>query len=88
VKVELLEPDTAPQSSPAPADANGFGQALDAIGKVLTDATQAEDAYARGSGSLQDAMYNRAQADVALSVATASAQRAAQAVQTLLNLQI
>jgi hypothetical protein len=33
-------------------------------------------------------MYRRAQADIALSVATAAAQRAAQAVQTLLNLQI
>jgi flagellar hook-basal body complex protein FliE len=96
MKVELLKPDTVPPSSGGspilgsePRSASGgFSEALNAIGKVLTDATQAEDAYASGSGSLQDAMYNRAQADVALSVATAAAQRAAQAVQTLLNLQI
>ncbi len=88
MKIELLQPDTAAQASPASNDQTGFGQALDAIGKVLSEATRAEDAYAGGTGSLQDAMYQRAQADVALSVATAAAQRAAQAVQTLLNLQV
>jgi flagellar hook-basal body complex protein FliE len=88
MRVELLTPDTVPQSATSSTDPSGFGRALDAIGRVLGDATQAEDAYAGGAGSLQDAMYRRAQADVALSVATAVAQRAAQAVQTLLNLQI
>ena len=88
MKVELLQPDTAPLATPVPADQTGFAQALDSIGQVLNRATQAEDAYASGTGALQDAMYQRAQADVALSVATAAAQRAAQAVQTLLNLQI
>jgi flagellar hook-basal body complex protein FliE len=88
MKIELLQPDVAPQIATAPGDRAGFGQALDAIGKVLEGATKAEDAYAGGTGSLQDAMYARAQADVALSVATAAAQRAAQAVATLLNLQI
>ncbi len=88
MRVELLIPDSAPHPTTSPGDQSGFGRALDAIGRVLGDATQAEDAYADGTGSLQDAMYRRAQADVALSVATAAAQRAAQAVQTLLNLQI
>ncbi len=88
MKIELLQPDTVPQATPVSNDQTGFGNALDAIGKVLSDATKAEDAYAGGTGDLQDAMYRRAQADVALSVATAAAQRAAQAVQTLLNLQI
>lgn len=88
MKIELLQPDSAAQAAPASNDQSGFAQALDAVGKVLRDATQAEDAYAGGTGTLQDAMYQRAQADVALSVATAAAQRAAQAVQTLLNLQI
>jgi flagellar hook-basal body complex protein FliE len=88
MKVELLQPDSAPLASAPPADSSGFAQALDAIGKVLGDATQAEDAYASGTGSLQEAMYQRARADIALSVATAAAQRAAQAVQTLMNLQI
>jgi flagellar hook-basal body complex protein FliE len=88
MKVELLQPDTAPALPPAASDQSGFAQALDAIGKVLGDANAAEDAYASGAGNLQNAMYERAQADIALSVATAAAQRAAQAVQTLMNLQI
>ncbi len=88
MRIELLQPDTAPQTAAAPGDQTGFAQALDAIGKVLDQATKAEDAYASGTGSLQDAMYQRAQADVALSVATAAAQRAAQAIASLLNLQI
>jgi flagellar hook-basal body complex protein FliE len=88
MRVELLQPDVAP-APPAPQpDAAGFGRALDAIGQLLGDATHAEDAYAGGTGSLQDAVYRRAQADVALSVAAAAAQHAAQAVQTLMNLQV
>jgi flagellar hook-basal body complex protein FliE len=88
MKIELLQPDTAPLAPTPPVDPSDFGQALDALGKVLGNATLAEDAYASGTGSLQEAMYQRAQADIALSVATATAQRAAQAVQTLMNLQI
>jgi flagellar hook-basal body complex protein FliE len=102
VRVQLLAPDVAPDTVPPssgrspiqgsePRSAScgwAFEKALDAIGRVLSDATAAEDNYANSMGSLQDAMYHRAQADVALSVATAAAQRAAQAVQTLLNLQI
>lgn len=96
MKVELLLPDTVPPSSgrspilgSEPRSASGgWAEMLDAFGKALTDANATEDAYANGAGSLQDAMYQRAQADVALSVATAAAQRAAQAVQMLMNLQI
>jgi flagellar hook-basal body complex protein FliE len=88
MRVELLQPDAAPGYTPPAGDSSGFGEVLDAIGRVLTNATGAEDAFASGNGSLQDAMYGRAQADVALSVAAAAAQRAAQAVQTLMNLQV
>jgi flagellar hook-basal body complex protein FliE len=88
MKVELLTPDVGPPAEGASSNPSGFGRALDAIGDALAGATKAEDVYANGGGSLQDAMYRRAQADIALSVATAAAQRAAQAVQTLLNLQI
>jgi flagellar hook-basal body complex protein FliE len=98
VKVELLQPDTVPPpvgrsplqgSEPRSASCGwSFSQAVDAIGKVLVDATSAEDAYANGTGSLQDAQYRRAQADISLAVATAAVQRVAQAVQTLLNVQV
>jgi hypothetical protein len=87
VKVELLRPDAAPAPANAP-DRGKFAQALDAAGRVLTQATRAEDAYASGAGSLQEAEYRRAQADVTLAVATAAVQRTAQAVQTLFNVQI
>ncbi|HTU69657.1 MAG TPA: flagellar hook-basal body complex protein FliE [Candidatus Baltobacteraceae bacterium] len=89
MRVELLQPDTASPTTPAEArDETGFARALDQVGKVLSDATSAEDAYANGGGSLQDAVYRRAQADVTIAVATAAVQRAAQAVQTVMNLQI
>jgi flagellar hook-basal body complex protein FliE len=88
MRVELLQPDASPAPASAPPDDSGFGRALDAIGRVLSEATHAEDLYASGGGSLQEAVYRRAQADIALSVATATVQRAAQAVQTLMNLQV
>lgn len=87
MKVEPLLPDAA---APAPAahDGGAFARTLDELGEALQRAQASEDAFASGSGSLQDAMYDRARADVALSVATAAAQRCAQAVQSLLNMQL
>ncbi len=87
MRVELLTPDVAP-SSDASGSAGDFARALDLIGGLLSRATRAEDAFARGSGDLQNAVYERARADVALSVAAATAQRVAQTVQSLLNMQI
>lgn len=85
--VEPLVPDV----SPAPvesADGSLFARALDAVGAALAGATRAEDEFAAGRATLQSAVYERAQADVALSVATATAQRIAQAVQSVLNMQV
>ena len=87
MRVELLTPDVAP-SSGASGSAGDFSPAHDLIGDLLNGATRAEDAFARGSGDLQNAVYERARADVALSVAAATAQRVAQTVQSLLNMQI
>jgi flagellar hook-basal body complex protein FliE len=87
MRVEPLVPDTS--SAPAEdGDAAAFARALDAVGQTLTNATQAEDAFAYGGGPLDEAVYERARADVALAVATSSASRIAQAVQSLLNMQI
>jgi flagellar hook-basal body complex protein FliE len=86
MRVELLLPD-APQPYVA-AEGAGFANALDAVGNALTGATRAEDTFAAGSATLQQAVYERAQADVALSVATATTQRIAQAVQSVLNMQV
>ncbi len=87
MRVEPLLPDAPPAPSGAGATA-GVASALDALGDALTGATRAEDDFAYGRGTLQDAVYERAQADVALSVATATAARIAQATQSVLNMQV
>jgi flagellar hook-basal body complex protein FliE len=88
MRVELLVPDVPPSSRAASDESHTFVQTLDAIGAVLAGANRAEDAFAAGDGSLQAAVYERARADVALSVATATAQRAAQALQSIFNMQV
>lgn len=87
MRVQPLLPD-APVAPQGTADASEFVRALDAIGDALTGATRAEDDFAYGHGSLHEAVYERARADIALSVATSTAQRVAQAVQSVLNMQV
>jgi flagellar hook-basal body complex protein FliE len=88
VRVEPLLPDVPVRPNASDEDAAGFARALDSLGGALTGATRAEDAFAYGTGTLEAAVYERARADVALSVATATAQRVVQAVQSILNMQI
>lgn len=89
MRVEALVPDIAPGLRPASApDAGAFSGMLDDLGAVFQKAEGAEDAFASGTGDLQSAVYERARADVALSVATAAAQRGAQALQSILNMQV
>lgn len=87
MRVEPIVPDLPPAPY-VQEDGSDFMHALDAVGNSLTDATRAEDAFAYGSGTLEAAVYERARADVALSVATAAAQRLTQAIQSVLNMQI
>lgn len=95
MKVEPLIPDAPAPLFPDAAgppqsndDRAAFARAIDALSGVLAGATRAEDDFAYGKGTLQDAIYERAQADVALSVATATVQRVAQAAQSVLNMQV
>lgn len=89
MKVELLVPDSPPASRPSAAPSESeFGKILDDVGTLLGKAQSAENAFAAGGGDLQSAIYERARADVVLSVATAAAQRTAQALQTILNMQV
>lgn len=89
MKVEPLIPDVPPANAVSPnAGGDAFGGLLDDIGAVLGKAEGAEDAFASGTGDLQTAIYERARADVALSVATTAAQRATQTLQTILNMQV
>lgn len=88
MRVQALIPDVAPRERTVTSQGNEFGRVLDELGSVLGKAEGAEDAFAAGSGDLQTAVYERARADVALSVATAAAQRTAQALQSVLNMQV
>ena len=88
MRVEALLPDAAIAAPSPPALPDAFARALDGVSGALGDATRAEDAFAAGRGSLQDAAYERARADIAISVATAVAGRTAQVVQSLLSMQV
>ena len=88
MRVEALIPDVSPARVTPANDGGAFARVLDDLGSVLGSAQHAEDAFAAGTGDLQTAVYERARADVALSVATAAAARTAQSVQSILNMQV
>jgi flagellar hook-basal body complex protein FliE len=89
MRVEAWIPDLPASARTAlPSDAGAFSGVLDDLGAVFGKAEHAENAFAAGVGDLQTAIYERARADVALSVATAAAQRGAQALQSILNMQV
>ncbi|MGH7748410.1 MAG: flagellar hook-basal body complex protein FliE [Candidatus Dormibacteria bacterium] len=85
-------PDTAATDSGENANANGFGaalaRALDGASGALERADLAERAFIAGHGSLQTMVLERAQADVALSLASAAASRVAQSLGTILGMQV
>jgi hypothetical protein len=83
-----VAPVAPSQGSEDPGGASAFASALDALGSTLERAQGAEDAFAAKRGSLQATVYERARADVALAVATAAAQHAAQASGSILNMQV
>lgn len=86
--VTPILPDLPVQPAPARGSSDSFLHALDDAGSALNRADAAEDRFAGHRGSLQDAVFERAQADVVLAIVTAAAQRSAQAVQSVLNMQI
>ena len=89
MRAEAIVPDLPlPTRARSAGDASAFARALDGAGSALDRAENAEDAFAAGNGDLQTAVYERARADVVLAVATAAAQRTAQALQSILNMQV
>jgi flagellar hook-basal body complex protein FliE len=93
MQIQSIVPDGSldvPTVTPIPASAapNGFARLVDAAGAALGQADAAETAFARGRGGLQEMVVARAQADITLAVAASGAQRAAQALNTLLGMQI
>lgn len=92
MRVELLVPDVARPDGPSGAERAGggsaFGALVDAAGAILGRADTAEARFAAHTGGLQEMVVERARADVALQIAAAAAQRAAQGLQTLLGMQL
>ncbi len=93
MRIDPILPDAAVGSSPAPATqptgaAAAFGQLVDSAGSALARADAAETAFTHGTGGLQEMVVERARADITLAVAASGAQRAAQALNTLLGMQI
>ncbi|MEO7040123.1 MAG: hypothetical protein ABI186_08865 [Candidatus Elarobacter sp.] len=92
MRVDLLVPDVAPPSVPVMSHASSgggaFAQLVDAAGAILDGAERAESAFAAHRGGLQEMVVERARADVALQVAATTAQRAAQALSTVLGMQV
>ena len=68
--------------------ADALGKALGAAGAALQRADDAERAFASGHGGMQEMVLQRAQADIALSLASATASRASQALGTILGMQV
>ncbi len=98
MQVQVLVPDTAPTVVAAPSsgvvpgngrDAGGaFARLVDAAGSLLSGAELAEGAFVQRRGGLQEMVVARARADVALAIATSAAQRATQAISTVLGMQV
>jgi hypothetical protein len=89
---------SAPPSSeldgalPGPsADGGLFGGLVggfESAGAALERAEHADRAFANGRGGLGEMVFERARADSILSIASAGASKAAQALNTILNMQV
>ncbi len=81
------EPD-----APLAPRADGFGaalaNALQSVAGTLERADAAERSFASGKGDLLDMVLDRAQADVALSLASGTASHVSQALGTILGMQV
>jgi flagellar hook-basal body complex protein FliE len=83
-----VTPDSAPPVSGAGSFADALSNAFDAASGALARADRSEHAYASGSGGLQAMVLDRAQADIALTIATTAASRTSQALSTILGMQV
>ena len=87
-------PDVQPSTDDigvAPGGADFAGALARAFGDAsasLERADRSERAFATGHGGLQEMVLQRAQADVALSLASAAASRASGALSTILGMQV
>ncbi len=86
-KAASLAPAAAPATAGA-AFSGALSEAFADAGARLGRADQAERAFAAGRGGLAEMVLERAQADIALSIASAAASRTAQSLTTILGMQI
>jgi flagellar hook-basal body complex protein FliE len=76
-----------PESQP-PLDFGSLLDALKAGGAALDKAESAENAFAAGTGGLQEMVFERAKADSIVSIAAAVSSRVAQSLNTLVQMQL
>jgi len=83
-----VAPDAAiPALAPEPpAFARALERAFDAAARALERSDEASSAFAHGRGGITEMALERAQADVALTLASAVASRTTQALTTLLGM--
>jgi flagellar hook-basal body complex protein FliE len=72
----------------APAAHGGFGQVLEQVNNILTQADQMAAGYAQGKVGLTDAVLASSQADTEFSTLMAVRNRALAAYQEIMNLQV
>ena len=85
---DAFAPQGAPPQSAVQSFASALADAFDDANDALERASASERGFAAGKAGLQEMVLDRAQADVALSLASAAATRAAQALTTILGMQV
>jgi len=85
-----LAPALRDEDSAAPASSfpNEITRAFESTAQALEKAAEAESAFVHGHGGLQEMVLERAQADIALSLAGAVTSRVTQALNTVLGMQL
>jgi len=89
----IIEPDAprAPQGDGTDAATFGFGSLIDALQagtQTLQRAEGAENAFIAGTGGLQEMVFERAKADVLVSIATAASSRVTQSINSITQMQL
>ncbi len=84
--------DANAAAAPSPGGAGAFAAALGGAFARASDALEragsAERSFVAGHGGLQEMVLERAQADIALQIASTAASRATQALSTILGMQV
>lgn len=90
IPATALVPDAEPSASQQ-ADVSlfdGIVSAFGTAGTALERAQGAERAFESGRSGLQEMVFERARADAILSIASAGASKATQALNTITNMQV